>query len=210
MKLFSFLKKSKKVAKPTDIKKANEKPHSGKKPKEQQLVKIWKPRPTLVERSFPNDEIIVSKTDTRGNITYGNKIFIKMSGYSPEELMGQPHSIVRHPDMPQIIFKALWDTVSKGKEINAYVINLAKDGSYYWVYANVTPSFDVKRNIIGYHSVRRRPNKKAIEIIEPFYKVLRKAENIGGIHESTKELVKLLDSKKMEYEELIYHLQYML
>ena len=171
-------------------------------------VQIWKPRPNNIEKVFPGDEIIVSKTDARGNITYGNSLFIKMAGYTEEELLGQPHNIIRHPDMPKLIFKALWDTVTQGKEINAYVINLAKDGGYYWVFANVTPSFDKDNNIIGYHSTRRKPNPRALEIIKPFYQTLKQAEAIGGVHESTKELVKLLESQGMSYDQLILHLQY--
>jgi len=171
-------------------------------------VKVWRPRPIDVEKTFGNTEIIVSKTDTRGNITYGNELFVKMSGYSQDELLKQPHNIIRHPDMPKLIFKALWDTITQGKEINAYVINLAKGGEYYWVFANVTPSFDKDGNIIGYHSVRRKPNPEALKIIKPFYHELKKAEAVGGMHESTKLLVELLNSKKLSYDELIFRLQY--
>lgn len=213
MQLFNFLKKNKK----TSAKK--EKVHDSElpaniikdKPQEKLLkpkIKLWKPRPTKNEKFFASDEVIVSKTDTKGNITYGNQLFISLSGYSEIDLLGQPHSIIRHPDMPRLIFKALWDTISTGKEINAYVINLARDGSLYWVFANVTPSFDENMNVIGYYSVRRKPNPRAIDIIRPFYESLKKAEAIGGTHESTKELLKLLKSKNMSYEELVYYLQY--
>ena len=171
-------------------------------------VKIWRPRPTDVEKVFPSDEIIVSKTDTRGNITYGNQLFSKMAGYTQDEFLYQPHNIIRHPDMPKLIFQALWDTITQGKEINAYVKNLSKDGSYYWVFANVTPSFDKDGNIIGYYSVRRKPNPFGLQIIEPFYHQLKKAEAVGGTHESLKLLVGLLESKKLSYDELIYRLQY--
>ncbi len=181
-----------------------------KKEEEQikQLAKIWRPKPINVEKVFGRDEIIVSKTDTRGNIIYGNSLFVKMAGYTQDEMLGQPHSIIRHPDMPKIVFKALWDTVSQGKEINAFVVNLAKGGEYYWVFANVTPSYDKNHHIIGYHSVRRQPNPKALEIIKSFYSDLRKAEVIGGMHESGKLLGSLLNTHKMSYEQLIYHLQY--
>ncbi len=170
--------------------------------------KIWRPRPTDVEKIFSHDEIIVSKTDTRGNITYGNRLFSKLAGYTEEEFLYQPHSMIRHPDMPKLIFKALWDTIAQGKEINAYVKNLSKDGGFYWVYANVTPSFDKNGNIIGYYSVRRKPNPIGLEIIEPFYHELKKAEAVGGSHESTKLLVQLLNSKGLSYDELIFRLQY--
>ena len=217
MKLFNFLKRGEESASPgRNSSSKREKPVEKKKveqssfseAKDNKLVKLWKPRPIDVEKFFPRDEIIVSKTDTRGNITYGNQLFVQMAGYTEYEMLGQPHNIIRHPDMPQLIFKALWDTISQGKEINAFVINLSKDGRYYWVFANVTPSFDEDLNIVGYHSVRRKPNPKAIEIIVPFYKSLKKAEAIGGMHESMKELVKLLESQNMSYEKLVLHLQY--
>lgn len=173
-----------------------------------ELAKIWRPKPINLEKVFGRDEIIVSKTDTRGNIIYGNSLFVKLAGYTQDEMLGQPHSIIRHPDMPKIVFKALWDTVSKGKEINAFVINLAKGGEYYWVFANVTPSFDKNNNIIGYYSVRRQPSTKALEIIKPLYQELRKAEVIGGMHESGKLLGAVLEKHNMSYEQLVYHLQY--
>jgi len=96
--------------------------------------------PTGVESHFGDDEIIVSKTDPRGVITYANEIFIRVSGYSEEELLGAPHSILRHPAMPRCVFKLLWDTIQGGREIFAYVVNLAKTGNHYWVLAHVTPS----------------------------------------------------------------------
>jgi PAS domain S-box-containing protein len=159
--------------------------------------------PTKSEKTFAEDEIIVSKTDLKGKITYGNELFIRMSGYSEEELMGANHNIVRHPDMPKIVFKALWDTVQAKKEIFAYVKNMAKDGSYYWVFANVTPSIDLSGNIIGYYSVRRKPSKKAIDAIEPIYKALLDAERRGGIAESQKLLESTLQNANSNYEEFI-------
>ena len=207
MKLFNFLKKENSTENIEEIEE-EVKPEEKIEIPKKSVKKIWKSHPNNVEKFFAGDEIIVSKTDVRGNITYGNQIFIQMAGYSEEDMLGQPHNIIRHPNMPQLIFKALWDTISEGKEINAYVVNLAKDGRHYWVFANVTPSFDKNLNIIGYHSVRRKPNLKAIKIIEPFYKSLKKAESIGGTHESMKLLVKLLESHNMSYEELVLHLQY--
>jgi len=94
------------------------------------------------EISFGENEFIVSKTDLKGNITYGNELFIKISGYDEKEFIGAPHSILRHPDMPRAVFALLWKQISKGEEIFAFVKNLAKDGSFYWVKAHATPSFD--------------------------------------------------------------------
>ncbi|MDD3466084.1 MAG: PAS domain-containing protein [Campylobacterales bacterium] len=159
--------------------------------------------PINMEKTFAEDEIIVSKTDLKGKITYGNELFIKMSGYTEDELLGANHNIVRHPDMPKIVFKTLWDTVQGKKEIFAYVKNMAKDGSFYWVFANVTPSLDLSGNIIGYYSVRRKPSKKAIETIEPIYKALLDAEKRGGMKESQKLLEETLHNANICYEQFV-------
>jgi len=165
--------------------------------------------PSGVERFFGDDEIIVSKTDTKGHITYGNEVFMRLAKYDEESLLGAPHNIVRHPDMPKAVFKLLWDTVQAGNEINAYVVNLAKDGSHYWVIANVTPSFDNSGNIIGYYSVRRVPNKKVInETIVPLYKKLKEIEDSSGLEESISYLQGLLKEQGTTYEEFIFSLEY--
>ncbi len=164
------------------------------------------PTPNNIEKTFAEDEIIVSKTDTKGIITYGNELFIKMSGYTEEELLGANHNIIRHPDMPRIVFKLLWDTVQAKKEIFAYVKNMSKDGAYYWVLANVTPSYDLKGNIIGYYSVRRKPSREAIEKISKIYDALNAAEKNGGMTESFKLLESTLTSVGMSYEEFVLSL----
>lgn len=153
------------------------------------------------------DDFIVSKTDLKGLITYGNEIFIKMSGYAESELLKAPHNILRHEDMPAIVFKFLWDRIQAKNSINAYVKNRCKNGDYYWVFANVTPSFDAKGNIIGYYSVRRKPKESALEIIEPVYIELLKAEKQGGMSASEKLLTKVLNEKGVSYDEFIITLQ---
>jgi len=160
----------------------------------------------MKELSFDETELIVSKTDSKGRITYGNELFIKLSGYSEEELLGAPHNIIRHKEMPRLIFKVLWDTIQSGKEINAYVINLAKNGDYYWVYANVTPSYNAKGDIIGYYSVRRKPTQAALETIKPIYKKLLDAEKIGGISKSEAVLKEMLSLVGGRYDKYIVSL----
>ncbi len=123
-------------------------------------------KPTGIEQTFQEDHLIVSKTDTKGIITYANQTFMEVSGYTESELLGKPHNIIRHPDMPKAAFKLLWDTVSGGNEIFAYVINLCKNGDHYWVLAHVTPSFGSNGNILGYHSSRRKPDREQIEKID--------------------------------------------
>ena len=154
-----------------------------------------------------NNDFLVSKTDIKGRITYCNKLFMKVAGYSESELLGKPHSIVRHPDMPRIIFKLLWERIQNNKEIFAYVKNKTKNGGYYWVYANVTASTDDKGNIIGYYSVRRKVNEQILPTIEDIYAKLLKAESIGGIDASQKYLNNLLNEKGVNYDEFVTSLQ---
>lgn len=123
---------------------------------------------TALEVPFPQGRLIVSRTDLTGLITHANDAFVEMSGYTREELMGAPHHILRHPDMPKVAFKGLWDDVAAGKKWHGYVKNLRKDGSYYWVYATAVPNV---RNgvIVGYTSVRRKPSRTKINELTPLY-----------------------------------------
>lgn len=166
--------------------------------------------PNGKEKVMRENDFIVSKTDMKGVITYGNRIFIEFSGYTEDELIGTQHNIIRHPDMPRAVFSLLWDTISKGKEISAYVKNLAKDGSFYWVFANVTPDFDEHGNINGYFSVRRKPKAEAVKIVSGLYQAMLEAEKKAGARDaisvSTKILVNLLTEKGISYDELIYSL----
>ena len=161
---------------------------------------------------FEDDEIIVSKTDLKGRITYANKTFLKVSGYTEEEVLNKPHSLIRHPDMPRCIFKLLWDTVAAGKEIFAYVINRAKNGDHYWVLAHVTPSFDASGNVAGYHSNRRVPDRAVLDTaIIPLYNSLlaeeaRHANSKQGLDASFAMVLDLLQEKDMAYDEFIFSL----
>ena len=157
---------------------------------------------TQNEKTFEQETLLVTKTDTKGKITYANLAFIDIVGLKEEELIGQPHNIVRHPDMPKIIFKYLWTYLQDGKEIHAYVKNICADGSYYWVMANVTPSY-FSGKVVGFHSVRRKPTQGACAIIIPLYKQLLAAEKRGGITASEKIMNELLQEKGMQYDEFI-------
>ncbi len=165
------------------------------------------PMPNNREQQMREDDFIVSKTDTKGRITYCNEIFMEMAKLPESELLGKPHKIVRHPDMPKVVFKLLWEKIQSGDEVFAYVKNLAADGSFYWVYANVTPSYDAGQNIIGYYSVRIKPSPKALEVIKPLYEKLRSLENSGGIAASEAHLKKLLQEKGVSYDEFIVSIQ---
>ncbi len=167
---------------------------------------------TGVERHFDDDEIIVSKTDLKGRITYGNRVFFRLAGYTEKECLGQPHSLIRHPEMPRSIFKLLWDTVENKKEIFAYVVNRSKNGDHYWVLAHVTPSLDSSGNIIGYHSNRRVPDRGIVtEKIVPLYDSLlaeeRKHQNSKtGMHAAFDMVVNLLTEKNVSYDEFVFSL----
>ncbi len=167
---------------------------------------------TGVERFFEDDEIIVSKTDLKGHVTYANRVFLRLADYTEQEIMGQPHSIIRHPEMPRCIFQLLWDTLESGKEIFAYVINRSKNGDHYWVLAHVTPSYDGSGNISGYHSSRRVPDRAVLDdTIIPLYKSLLEEENRHqdrkiGLQSSFDAVLNLLKEKGMEYDELVFSL----
>lgn len=161
----------------------------------------------MMERTLNDEDFIVSKTDLNGRITYVNKIFMDLAEYTEEELLGKPHSLIRHADMPRAVFKLLWDRIQKKEEIFAFVVNQTKNGNYYWVYANVTPSLDTHGNIIGYYSVRRKPNPKALEIIKPLYKQMLDAEKRGGMEASSKLLNDALEEQGATYDEFIIHIQ---
>lgn len=167
-------------------------------------------RPTGRETFFDESEMIVSKTDLKGRITYANRIFCRMAGYHEVELIGQPHSIIRHPDMPRSVFRLLWQTIEARREIFAFVKNLARNGDHYWVFAHVTPSFDAAGQIIGYHSFRRVPDRTMLETaIVPLYaEVLRiEKSHVNGkqaIEAGYKALTDFVASKKVAYEELVF------
>lgn len=167
--------------------------------------------PTDKERIMREQDFIVSKTDLTGRIIYANEIFIEFSRYSEDELLGSQHNIVRHPDMPRVVFKLLWDYLEEDKEIFAFVKNMSKDGGFYWVFTHVAPIINKDKKKIGYTSVRRMPNPKAIPIVSDVYKTMLQAEKQAGAKEamaaSGAVLGKLLEDKGISYEELINVLQ---
>ncbi len=171
-----------------------------------------KATPTGVEVTFGEDELLVSKTNSRGIIVYADTSFIRVSGYAEDELIGRPHAIVRHPDMPRCVFKLLWDTLQSGHELFAYVINLCKDGRHYWVFAHVTPDFDPSTGkISGYHSSRRSVPVEAIEEIEQLYERLLREERrhrnkAAGTEASSALLESILEERGVTYEEYVFRL----
>ena len=163
------------------------------------------------EITFSPDEVIVSKTDKSGKLLYANDVFCRVAEMSTDEVIGKPHNLIRHPDMPRVIFKLLWDTISKGEEIFAYVKNRSKSGKYYWVIAHVTPSYDAQGQNNGYHSNRRSPTRSAIDKISEIYKQLLNEESKHsnrkeGLEASEAMLHKMLDDAGMTYSEFVWSL----
>ena len=163
---------------------------------------------TGVERTFDADELIVSKTDLKGRITYANRVFLRIADYTEDEVLGQPHSIIRHPHMPRCVFQLLWERIQAGREIFAYVVNAAKNGDHYWVIAHVTPSFDGDNKVAGFHSNRRRPSPKQISAIKPVYDALlteekRVEDRRAGLAASSALFKQMLEKKGVEYDAFV-------
>ncbi|MEH6631774.1 MAG: PAS domain S-box protein [Halopseudomonas aestusnigri] len=157
---------------------------------------------------FDRNELIVSKTDLKGRLTYTNEIFLDIAGYTEDEVMGKPHNVIRNPNMPRAVFELLWETIAQGEEIFAFVVNSAKNGDHYWVIAHVTPSRE-NGEVIGYHSTRRVPNQEVIKkIVEPLYNQLKAIEDTHpnkkeGIAESVKAFKAILAERDQSYNEFI-------
>jgi PAS domain S-box-containing protein len=151
--------------------------------------------PTDVEHEVRSIDIIVSKGDEKGDITYANPIFFKLAGYTQAELLEQPHSIIRHPDMPKIIFKYLWDNLKAGKDVKVFVKNLTKDGGFYWVFAHVRVATNPDGSFRNYVSTRRNMSPSARGEIEALYKELTTAESSGGMEASLPLLEAFLQGK---------------
>jgi len=170
------------------------------------------PQLTGVERTFDSDEVIVSKTDLDGKLTYVNRTFCKLAGYDEQQCLGEQHNMVRNPNMPRSVFFLLWDTLKSGKEIFAYVVNRSGNGDHYWVFAHVTPSFDGGGNIVGYHSNRRVPNSEILNTrIIPLYEDLLQIEKSAdspkdGMEAACKKVQTILGEARMGFNEFMFSL----
>ena len=167
--------------------------------------------PTGREKTFRPDQIIVSKTDRQGRLTYVNPLFVEISGYTEAELVGQPHNIIRHPDMPRSVFRLLWERIASGEEIFAYVVNLSADGGHYWVLAHVTPTLAADGRVLGYHSNRRTADKAALAVITDVYAKLVAVERAAGstpeaLEAGTALLEQIVSEAGQSYDELVWSL----
>ncbi|SNR55936.1 PAS domain-containing protein [Flavobacterium sp. ov086] len=161
------------------------------------------------EVSWDKTQVIMSKTNAFGIIEYANETFVDVSGYEDYELMGQPHNIIRHPDMPKVIFKVLWENLKGGKNFHAIVKNLAKSGRYYWVITDFEIAKDENGVIVNYFGRRQSvPQEVITQHIIPLYKKLLQIEAASGVEFSEKYLIGFLEEKKRTYVEYIKELIY--
>ena len=141
------------------------------------MIKFVRPKPINNEIILDPSKVIMSKTDYKGVIQYANEYFMNICGYEEYELMGKPHNVIRHPDMPKVIFKFMWERLRKGENIYAVVKNLAKDGSYYWVMTTFETTYDEDGDILAHYARRKAVPIKARKTFEDLYKRIIKIEN---------------------------------
>jgi len=135
-------------------------------------------RPDAIDEEYVFEgRAIISQTDTKGVITFANRKFCEISGYTPAELRGQPHNIIRHPDMPKAAFAQMWEAIQSGQSWNGIVKNLRKDGLYYWVYTEISPIRDDDDNITGYIAARKPASRKNIDEVIEIYKTMLEKES---------------------------------
>ncbi len=164
-----------------------------------------KDRPAVIDEEIliPDEEVLISKTDPKGIITYANEVFCKVAGYTEEELVGSPHNCIRHPDMPRIMFEIVWQHIKDRENVMAVVKNLAKDGRYYWVVTDFVTEVNADREVTGYTAYRRPVSDKVIEAITPLYRALTAIEAIDGMEASEKFLVEYFAKRNTNYDDMV-------
>jgi len=167
---------------------------------------IYRPIVIDEEIKFSKKKFIVSKTDIKGNIIFSNKNFSEVSGYTEAELVGSPHNIVRHPDMPKAVFFLVWQTLLAGQPISGVVKNLAKDGRYYWVIADLEPKFNSKGEIVALTAFRREAPQDVIDTTEELYQTMLSIEKKHGMEKSLVYLEAFLEEHELTYNEFIEEL----
>jgi len=159
------------------------------------------------EVKWDKSKVIISKTDPVGTILYMNDTFEETSEYNKIELIGEPHNVIRHPDMPKVVFKVLWDNLKQGNNFHAIVKNLTRTGRYYWVITDFDVEKDDKGKIVGYTGRRKALPESVIQKIEPLYKTLLEIENIKG--EKASELYfnsYLKEEVNLSYDDFVVNL----
>ncbi len=167
---------------------------------------IYRPIVLNKEVEFSKKKFIVSKTDTKGRITFVNKNFCDVSGYTAAELMGVEHNVLRHPDMPKAIFYMIWKSLYAGMEISAVIKNLAKSGRYYWVITDFSVERDAKGELKAFTSFNQIAPDHVVEVIEELYAEMILAEKRGGLEGSLHCLEECLKERELGYNEFLEEL----
>lgn len=157
-----------------------------------------KPTPIDEEIELDPKKYIISSTDIKGHITDVNDYFVEISGYQRDELMGKPHSIIRHPDMPKIVFKLMWQRLQNGQDILALVKNLAKDGRYYWIFTSFEPMKNNDMEVVGFQAHRKSAPKHTVETVADIYAKVLEVEKKDGVDASEKFLNDYLQERGEE------------
>jgi len=159
---------------------------------------MTRPEPQEIEHEVKSVDLIVSKSDAEGNITYVNPIFVKISGYSQASLLEKPHAILRHPDMPKVIFEYLWKHIKEGEDVVAYVKNMCADGGYYWVLATVKMAKNPDGSFRNYMSTRKGITPAAKSTISELYKKLLDIEKSEGVDASRAAFESFLEQNGLD------------
>ena len=167
---------------------------------------IYRPIVLDEEIKFSKKKFIVSKTDVKGIIIFTNKNFSDISGYTEQELIGEPHNILRHPDMPKAVFYLVWKSLLSGRAISGVVKNLAKDGRYYWVIADLEPKFNDNGEIIAMTAFRRSAPQDVIDATEELYYSMLSIEKKHGMEKSIVYLEGFLEEQELTYDTFIAEL----
>jgi len=165
-------------------------------------------RPIIIDEEikFSKKKFIVSKTDLKGKIIFINKNFSEVSGYTEAELIGAPHNVLRHPDMPKAVFYLVWQNLLAGNKISGVIKNLAKDGRYYWVIADLEPKADSSGEITTLTAFRRAAPQDVIETTEELYSTMLAIEKKHGMEKSIAYLEGFLEEHNLTYDEFIEEL----
>jgi PAS domain S-box-containing protein len=167
------------------------------------LTKKDRPTPINEEIIIPDDQVLISVTDPKGIIIETNDIFTQISGYSENELIGSSHNVIRHPDMPKVMFKIVWDHIMDKENVMAVVKNLAKDGKYYWVVTDFVTRVDADRNVINYTAYRRPVHDKVKQAVIPLYKALCAIEGLAGMDAAEKFLKNYFEDRDTNYDDMV-------
>lgn len=166
----------------------------------------YNPNPSERELEWDKSKILSSKTDSKGNILYANEAFIDVCGYDDHEISGKPHNILRHPDMPKIIFKKLWEKLSQGEHSSVIAKNLSKTGRYYWTFIDIDVSIDAS-NTTCFTGKQKAVSNNILNVIEPLYRKLLSVENANGIEASENFLIGYLEERnKTSFSEYVLSL----